>query len=234
MSDVRVVLFDLDDTLVHFDDYWKISLLEAFRRHPATRGIDPDRLFEVLWEKNVLYEQRYHAKEITIWQYWNWRLIDALAVFGREIGEAEADGFTRFHHSLSESFIKADPALAELLSELKRKYAIGLVTNGTAGWQYGKLEAAGLDPLFEPGSVVISEEVGWEKPAPEIFVEALGRFGAKPEEAVFVGDSWKHDIEGAAAVGIRSIWFNKRNAAVPEHPLLIGTIADISELRRYL
>lgn len=66
--------------------------------------------------------------------------------------------------------------LIDLLTELKQSYEIGLVTNGVAAWQYDKLEAMGISQLFEPGSIFISEEVGYEKPAPEIFLKALEHF----------------------------------------------------------
>jgi phosphoglycolate phosphatase-like HAD superfamily hydrolase len=54
---IKAVLFDLDDTLIHFDDYWKSSLMETFRRHQATRGLEPERLFEVLRERNAVYQK---------------------------------------------------------------------------------------------------------------------------------------------------------------------------------
>lgn len=124
--------------------------------------------------------------------------------------------------------------LIDLLTELKQSYEIGLVTNGVAAWQYDKLEAMGISQLFEPGSIFISEEVGYEKPDPEIFLKALEHFQVLPEEAVFVGDSWRNDIEGSSKVGIKSIWHNDGNDGFPDNHLLLGKIANIFELRKYL
>jgi len=110
MAPVKLILFDLDDTLVHFDDYWGQSLLEAFRRHAATRDLDAEALFEVVWKHNAVFAAKYHQKEITLRDYWNFRLIRALAEFGRAIDVDGAEHFNQFHQTLSLSFIKPDPA----------------------------------------------------------------------------------------------------------------------------
>jgi FMN phosphatase YigB (HAD superfamily) len=66
MEPVKLILFDLDDTLVHFDDYWSQSLKEAFRQHPATRDLDAEALFEVVWNHNAVFQAKYHQMEITL------------------------------------------------------------------------------------------------------------------------------------------------------------------------
>ncbi|MEM3011015.1 MAG: HAD-IA family hydrolase, partial [Candidatus Bathyarchaeia archaeon] len=52
----------------------------------------------------------------------------------------------------------------------------------------------------------ISAEVGWRKPHPKIFQEALRRLGAKAEETVFVGDNPIDDVQGAKNVGMKAIF----------------------------
>jgi FMN phosphatase YigB (HAD superfamily) len=64
----KVILFDLDDTLIHFDDYWKLSLLETFRQHDSTKDIGQDKLFEVYWKYNGIFEVEYHNHEISLQQ----------------------------------------------------------------------------------------------------------------------------------------------------------------------
>ena len=50
--------------------------------------------------------------------------------------------------------------------------------------------------------VIISAEVGWRKPHPEIFRRALALLGVAPGEALHVGDSVGDDVEGARAAGV--------------------------------
>lgn len=47
---------------------------------------------------------------------------------------------------------------------------------------------------------------------------ALRRAGAEPETAVSVGDTPMSDIRPAKAVGIRTIWVNRRGEPTPEEP----------------
>jgi putative hydrolase of the HAD superfamily len=54
------------------------------------------------------------------------------------------------------------------------------------------------------------------KPHPSIFIAALQLLGVGAAEAVMVGDSFKHDIEGALGVGMRAILLNRGDAAAPK------------------
>jgi putative hydrolase of the HAD superfamily len=94
----------------------------------------------------------------------------------------------------------------------------------------GRLRAAGLrlalicDTGFTPGRVVrrllddaglldylevlcFSDEVGVPKPGNEIFAKALAELGARPPEAIHVGDLRRTDIAGARDFGMRSARF---------------------------
>jgi putative hydrolase of the HAD superfamily len=51
--------------------------------------------------------------------------------------------------------------------------------------------------------VIDSAKVGFEKPDPRIFEHALGHFGARPDEALHLGDMYATDVVGARAAGIR-------------------------------
>jgi putative hydrolase of the HAD superfamily len=53
----------------------------------------------------------------------------------------------------------------------------------------------------------VSADVGARKPDPEIFRAALDRLGVPAADVWFVGDSWERDVRGAAAAGMRPIWF---------------------------
>ena len=50
---------------------------------------------------------------------------------------------------------------------------------------------------------------------PSIFAAALQLLGVQAADAVMVGDSLEHDIEGALAVGMRAILLNRGDAAAP-------------------
>jgi putative hydrolase of the HAD superfamily len=59
------------------------------------------------------------------------------------------------------------------------------------------------------GVVVTSQEVGFNKPQPEIFLEALKQAGVKPPEAIYVGDQHQVDVVGANGAGMRGILLDR-------------------------
>jgi phosphoglycolate phosphatase-like HAD superfamily hydrolase len=89
-------------------------------------------------------------------------------------------------------------------------------------------------PYFSPELIVISEEAGHEKPAPEIYMKALSAAGTAAEHALFVGDSWSNDVVGPGRVGLRAVWFNKRGGQAAPQSNLAGVISRLEELEAYL
>jgi FMN phosphatase YigB (HAD superfamily) len=75
------------------------------------------------------------------------------------------------------------------------------------------LERAGVADLFQ--AVVVSDEVGWRKPHPEIFSRALGHLGVEPARALFVGDRADIDVVGAQRMGMPAVWINREAQPLP-------------------
>ncbi|MHA7840078.1 MAG: HAD family hydrolase, partial [bacterium] len=74
-------------------------------------------------------------------------------------------------------------------------------------------------------AVLVSEEVGFRKPRPEIFSAVAESFGLPPREILHVGDDLRADVAGAAAAGMRTVWLTRR-VADPE-----AELADFSGTR---
>ena len=53
------------------------------------------------------------------------------------------------------------------------------------------------------------------KPHPDMFHAALEQAGVAPAQMVHVGDNPEHDIQGAKAVGMRTVWMNARGVQWP-------------------
>jgi FMN phosphatase YigB (HAD superfamily) len=56
-----------------------------------------------------------------------------------------------------------------------------------------------------------SDEVGYYKPAPQIFEAALGAVGAEPGEAIHIGDLRRTDVAGASSLGMRTVRYRGMN-----------------------
>src|SRR5262249_55474385 len=75
------------------------------------------------------------------------------------------------------------------------------------------LRAAGIADHFE--TIVVSDTVGWRKPAPLIFRQTLEGMGLEPADALFVGDRIDIDVAGAHGMGMDSAWINPDAEPVP-------------------
>lgn len=93
-----------------------------------------------------------------------------------------------------------------ILSYLHERYQVCILSNGFGQIQYAKLRDTGLLPYVH--HVVLSEDIGINKPSRRIFEHALELCGADAVESVMIGDSWFTDIVGASNAGIDSIWYN--------------------------
>lgn len=65
-----------------------------------------------------------------------------------------------------------------------------------------KLRRLGFDALAD--CVVCSEDVGRLKPHPESFLTLAAGMGLRPEEILYVGNSVRYDVVGAAGVGMKT------------------------------
>jgi 2-haloalkanoic acid dehalogenase type II len=97
-----------------------------------------------------------------------------------------------------------------------------------------------IEPLLDRLGVIdvidawtSSEQAGSCKPDAAIYRLALAKAGCAPEQALFVGDSIRHDVEGPAALGMRTAWIPPRAGADPgdAHPdAVIHALGDVLEL----
>ena len=112
------------------------------------------------------------------------------------------------------------------LVALRKNYALALVSNfDHPPYVRGLLAHYGLADFFN--AIVISGEIGVDKPDPRIFHRALDAVRCSPEEALFVGDSLESDITGARSVGCRPVLIDMKDS----HPQYAGErIRSLEEL----
>jgi putative hydrolase of the HAD superfamily len=90
------------------------------------------------------------------------------------------------------------------------------------------LAEAGLAPLLD--GVVDSATVGAAKPSPALFEAGLAVAGARPEEAVHVGDSPEQDVAGAHAAGVRAVLLDRAGGGGGALAPTIRTLAELPSL----
>jgi len=150
--------------------------------------------------------------------------------------------------------VGADPALAERIAESygnQRDAAIqpfqeaietvrwlrecgsrlALLTNGSAAAQRSKISRFELADLFD--SILIEGEVGYGKPDPRIYAQALRNLGVAPAQAWMVGDNLEWDVAQPQLMGVFGIWIDIHGAGLPAgHAVRPDRIVSrLSELR---
>jgi putative hydrolase of the HAD superfamily len=124
------------------------------------------------------------------------------------------------HETFSDARAAVD-ALAE-------HHSLALVTNGASCLQREKLAASGLADRFD--AVVVGGDVGVGKPDRAIFERALDAVGARPDEAVMVGNSLEKDVDGAIAAGLRAIWVNREGEPGRADVLVVRDLGELAPL----
>ena len=107
-----------------------------------------------------------------------------------------------------------------------RGKTLGLISNWDARLD-GILRDLGLTRRLD--SVVISHQVGAEKPAPAIFRRAVELCGLAPGLALHVGDSYEEDVVGARAAGMQAVWLC-RDGATSRTEADVPVVASLREL----
>ncbi len=79
---------------------------------------------------------------------------------------------------------------------------------------------------------VSSSEHGYMKPHRSIFDAALEQAGVPASAALMVGDSLKHDVEGALAAGMRAVLLRRSGEVPPNLPPNVPVIQTLAELPR--
>lgn len=97
------------------------------------------------------------------------------------------------------------PGAIDFLEKVKH-LPIALITDLTAHIQYRKIKKLGLEKYIN--ALVTSEEIGIEKPAPQMFKAGLHKLNLNPQEVCMIGDNYEKDILGAGQLGIESYWLN--------------------------
>jgi putative hydrolase of the HAD superfamily len=117
------------------------------------------------------------------------------------------------------------------LEKLRDSGCIMAIVSNAEVCLYRTLEMNDLSQYFE--TVVISEEVGVEKPDPSIFREALSRLDILPEKCVHTGDMVDADVRGARESGITPVWLDRNQMGRYTTDMLrINTLTDLPVMFR--
>ncbi len=221
-----MVLLDALGTLVELEPPWPLLAAEL-----AARGahVGEDAAREAMLAEIAFYRAEHHlAADRAGLEALRDRCAEVLryALPGpaRELPHAEVRaallGALRF---------RAFPEVSRALGELRAAgHRLVVVSNWDVSL-HDVLAETGLRDLVD--GAVTSAEVGAAKPGTGLFRAGLELAGARPEEALHVGDSVEHDVVGARAAGIAAALVAREEVQpVPDGVPILASLAELPAL----
>lgn len=208
MKRYRNLFIDLDDTIYDFSAAARESFRETYELLQYGRFFDSFEHYLSIYEPyNLELWRIYGEGKITKEELNRRRYSHPLNAVGVD-DQALADTFCR--EALSRIPTKGPlmPGAIELLEYLRPKYRMFILSNGFKELQSHKMRTAGIDIYFD--RLVLSDDIGVNKPNPRLYEYALQVTDSKLEESIMIGDMFDTDIAGAANAGMDHIYYNPK------------------------
>lgn len=222
---IEVITFDLDNTLwdveptlIRAEEAQRAWLVE--HRPGSIETYTHEQLWEFrkgVWQRNPALA--HHISDMRRQMLYELQLqagYDEQA--SRKGAEQAFDIFLQVRHAV-ELYEEA----LEVLEALAQDYTLGALTNGNA--DIYKTDAGEyFDFAF------LAEDIGASKPAPDMFHAALEQAGVAAHQIAHVGDNAEHDVQGARAVGMHTVWMNSQAVSWPGGPRADREIENLKQL----
>ena len=218
MQHITTLLFDLDNTLID-----RQLAARALMHHIVDADFNtsksPTEIEAIVDHLMEWDEEGATPKDIVFSQY--------LSIYPHEGRTWEDYNRTWWNH-LGE-YTTPYPKAIEVLKTLKKKYKLGMITNGVGQTQRMKIAKFGCEPYMD--LILVSGEEGIHKPDSRIFQKALDLLHVRAQETAFIGDSLQFDMEGSIAVGMTPIWIHPNPTKTTDLPVTrIHRIEDLLEI----
>ena len=241
MKKYKAVFLDWDDTIGDFHGAADLALAEMYDKYQLDRYFASLEEFVGLYKPHNLELWAKYGEDKVTKEYLSldrflfplmhgslYKNIEAIENGGTQevvrLAIAMSDDFL----SLTTAHFSLLPGAEDLVRYLAEKYPLTIVTNGFIEVQYEKFDKSGLKDCFS--HIVLSEEVGCQKPNPRIFEEALRLNVMQADEVVMIGDSWYSDIQGAINAGIDQIWVTEQQVDEYQPTYVVNSLEEIKSL----
>ena len=211
--DIQFVYFDIDDTLLDHKAAQESALVDVYNRFQDHFGT----------AELSTVQQVYHTHNVDLWEQYAHGEIDRPFLqqqrFARLLSELEVTTLpdeevgSYYMQRYAEHWVYCEGAY-ETFTHVANKYPVGVLTNGFTEVQKAKL-ARFKELRDRLTATIISEEIGYMKPHPELFKYATTQAQTPPEQILYIGDSMSSDVRGAQNAGWEVIWYKPQATEIP-------------------
>ena len=225
---IKAIVFDFVQTLGDAAEGYKSAEKNSQEKLYKKLGIDKWDEYKELYREER--KQHFARKDFSRKNVW----IKLCEHFNTPVDNDFLNQLENEYWEFVKNAMKLFPEVLDVIKKLKEKYKLGMVSNSQKDGSTKALqndEYKKLEQLFD--AIVIAGEGDIPaKPDPAPFKLILEKLGAKPDEAIFVGDDFKGDIEGSKNAGMTPVWLRhysvERNW--PEASFEVITITNLEEL----
>ena len=223
LRDIRVISFDLDDTLWDCDPvilHAESVLYDALKSQMPR--ITENFSFEDVRDHRMRFGEthREYAGDVTQMRIASLKAL--LSDFSYPQDSAQAL-FDLFYRARSEVVLYSDAL--PVLEALGKHYKLAALTNGNAD-----LSLIGIDQHFQ--DIQHASVTTPPKPARDMFDRTADKFSVTTSQILHIGDNPVADVGGASGAGAVSVWFNQHQDAWPEE--LPPPDIEISSLKQLI
>ncbi len=197
-------VFDLDDTLFDRESAQRLMFQLLLEKHDSLfAGIERQALTNAFYVADNEANQHFEsgAPQIDVVTR---RIRAFLGLLKLPDDRADEVAHTYLAHYPPDGCAVA--GAREVVEKLAHRRRVGLISNGYRKTQQQKLESIGMNGSLSVA--LFSSELPVRKPQPEIFAMAASQLAVAPDQCLYTGNSYRYDICGAMAAGMKTCWYN--------------------------
>ncbi|MFA5576804.1 MAG: HAD family hydrolase [Tissierellaceae bacterium] len=185
---IKAIVFDLDDTLYKEHDF----VFDGFRQVSEYLN----RKYEI--GSDILYGDMIEI----FYREGRGRIFDSLC--SKYDLPENVDDLVKVYRENKPNIELYEDAI-KLLSKIKDRYFLGIITDGKSFVQWNKIKALGLEDYID--KIIVTDDKGLDywKPSEEPYRDILEYFNVIAEELIYIGDNPKKDFISAKRLGINTI-----------------------------
>ena len=242
--DLRAILFDVNGTLIDIETdegqdkiYRALSRFLTYQSVQLAPEVIRDRYFAIMDEQRTSSRERYPEFDAAaIWK----ALLQTASPNAAKLPAEKMRQLPLFlaelHRALSHKRLELYPDVGEVVRELGKHYALGIVSDAQSAYAVPELGTVGLEGLF--ACTIVSGDYGYRKPDRRLFATALKALGVRPDQAIYVGNDMYHDVYGAQQAGLRAVFwptqFGKKAYADVAPDYIIYSFAQLRDAVSFL